>query len=156
MPKITAVLHTTNDALRLGRALESLRPCDEFIVLDHSSSDATVAVAQEYGAIVKTGSSEAAATVLASARNDWIFSLLPSEVLSEALEASLFEWTLSEHDPAATFGVSMRQELLNGWESLPPATRLLNRTSRPWVGKLPPEHPQTQVLEGDLLRLRDP
>jgi hypothetical protein len=33
MPKITALLHTHNDALRLGRALDSLRPCDEVLVI---------------------------------------------------------------------------------------------------------------------------
>ena len=32
MPKFTALLRTHNDALRLGRALQSLRPCDEVLV----------------------------------------------------------------------------------------------------------------------------
>jgi len=50
MPHITALLHTANDALRLGRALETLRACDEIMIVDHESSDATVRIAREYGA----------------------------------------------------------------------------------------------------------
>ena len=41
MPKTTALLHTHNDALRLGRALDSLRPCDEVLVIDEGSEDDT-------------------------------------------------------------------------------------------------------------------
>ena len=52
MPSITAVLHTENDALRLGRALETLYPCDDIVVIDHESRDATVRIARQYGAKV--------------------------------------------------------------------------------------------------------
>ena len=41
MPKISALLHTHNDALRLGRVLDSLRPCDEVLVIDEDSEDDT-------------------------------------------------------------------------------------------------------------------
>jgi glycosyltransferase involved in cell wall biosynthesis len=37
MPQLTALIHTHNDELRLGRALESLRPCDELLIFDHGS-----------------------------------------------------------------------------------------------------------------------
>ncbi len=52
MASITALLHTENDALRLGRALETLYACDDILVVDHGSRDATVRVAREYGARV--------------------------------------------------------------------------------------------------------
>jgi len=39
MPKISALLHTHNDALRLGRAPESLRPCDEVLAIEDCSED---------------------------------------------------------------------------------------------------------------------
>ena len=52
MPSITALLHTENDALRLGRCLETLYPCDYIHVVDHGSQDGTVPLAREYGARV--------------------------------------------------------------------------------------------------------
>ena len=33
MPKITALIHASNNERCLGRALDSLRPCDEVIVV---------------------------------------------------------------------------------------------------------------------------
>jgi glycosyltransferase involved in cell wall biosynthesis len=54
MPKLTALLHTHNDALRLGRALQSLRPCDQVLVIDENSEDDTEKVARDYGATFKT------------------------------------------------------------------------------------------------------
>jgi glycosyltransferase involved in cell wall biosynthesis len=50
MPPITALLHTRNDALRLGRALEMLLPCAEILIVDHDSGDATHRIAHQYGA----------------------------------------------------------------------------------------------------------
>ena len=57
MPPIAAILHTSNDARTLGRALESLRSCDELLVMDHGSSDDTRKIAREYGARVEPASS---------------------------------------------------------------------------------------------------
>src|SRR2546429_9337423 len=50
MPSITALLHTENDALRLGRTLETLYPCDDVIVVDHGSRAGTVRPACQDGA----------------------------------------------------------------------------------------------------------
>jgi glycosyltransferase involved in cell wall biosynthesis len=52
MASITALLHTHNDALRLGRALETLYACDEILLVDHGSRDDTVRIARQYGAKV--------------------------------------------------------------------------------------------------------
>ena len=54
MPKFTALLRTHNDALHLGRTLESLRPCDEVLIIDDCSEDDTTRVAREYGAVIKS------------------------------------------------------------------------------------------------------
>ena len=37
MPPFTALLHTHNDALRLGRALETLFAGSEILIVDHHS-----------------------------------------------------------------------------------------------------------------------
>ena len=52
MALITALLHTENDGLRLGRALETVYACDGIVVVDHGSRDSTVRVAREYVARV--------------------------------------------------------------------------------------------------------
>jgi glycosyltransferase involved in cell wall biosynthesis len=152
MPKLTALIHTHNDELRLGRALESLRPCDELLILDHGSQDGTANVAREYGARLLP----AADAGLGSAGHDWILCLLPTEALSEALEASLFEWKMAEHAPASAFSLTVREQAGDQWLSHQPTTRLVNRQIRPWTGSLPADDPQAQLLAGDLLRFREP
>ena len=93
MPKITALLHTHNDALRLGRALESLRPCDEVLVIDDCSEDDTSRVAREHGATFKSALPGVTFGAYATdASHDWILCLRPNETLSDDLEAALFDW----------------------------------------------------------------
>jgi hypothetical protein len=154
MPAITALLHTANDALRLGRALETLRPCDEILVVDHGSHDATLHVAREYGAriLVPVGSP---ARYLQCAHHDWILCLEPCESLTEALEASLFEWKfkLPSLMSGAAFSVLVREQTLDGWRSLPtPQTRLIPRSWRHWNGHLPANQLSAPTLEGELSR----
>ena len=153
MPQLTALIHTHNDELRLGRALESLRPCDEVLIFDHGSQDGTAAVAREYGAGVLAA---AGGADLSRAKNDWILCLLPNEALSEGLEASLFEWKLTEHAASCAFSVALREQAGDEWLSHPPTTRLLNRQAHRWAGPLPSDDLQAQLLAGDLLRFRQP
>lgn len=152
MLRLTALIHTHNDELRLGRALESLRPCDELLILDHGSRDGTSAIAREYGARLLP----AAAADLSQARHEWIICLLPTEALSEGLEASLFEWKLADHDGDCTFSMNVREQAGSDWLSHPPTTRLVNRRTRPWKGPLPQDDPRAQLLAGDLLRFQQP
>jgi glycosyltransferase involved in cell wall biosynthesis len=152
VPQLTALVHTHNDELRLGRALESLRPCDELLIFDHGSQDGTAAVAREYGAQVW----QAADADLNRARHDWILCLLPTEALSEGLEASLFEWKLAEHAAGDAFSMALREQAGDKWLSHPPTTRLLNRQVRSWTSPLPTDDPHAQLLAGDLFRFRQP
>jgi glycosyltransferase involved in cell wall biosynthesis len=169
MPKITAILHTYNDAQRIGRALESLRACAEVLVIDHASSDGTVEIARHQGATVK----EAVLGVdpgvyVIDARHDWIFCMLPNEAISESLEASLFEWKELEKEPLdeagkeaqaalnESFSVGVREETENGWKTLTAETRLVNRKQINWSQALPPNIEASIVLAGDLLRFSKP
>jgi glycosyltransferase involved in cell wall biosynthesis len=153
MPAITALLHTENDALRVGRALETLRACDEILVVDHGSRDATLHVAREYGArILKAGGSPT--DYLQSARHDWILCLEPRESLTEALEASLYQWKLeAPQREESAFSVFLREETPGEWLSLPyPQTRLVPRNWNHWNGHLPAGDSTALTLEGELLR----
>jgi glycosyltransferase involved in cell wall biosynthesis len=156
MPKITALLHTHNDALYLGRALDSLRPCDEVLVIDDCSEDDTPRVAREHGATLKKAIP--GVSFAADAAHDWILCLRPDETLSDDLEASLFDWK-KEYPAVNTAGyqVSIREQNGDGeWQNCQPQTRLINRKLVNWIGEMPPDEPGETKLSGDLLRLPQP
>ena len=81
--------------------MESLRCCDEILVLDSGSNDRTVEIARKLGARVEEASwhgysaQKNIAAELAS--HDWILSLDADESLSEALEAEL--WHIKKTGP---------------------------------------------------------
>jgi|SRR5580698_11157677 glycosyltransferase involved in cell wall biosynthesis len=165
MPPITALLHTKNDALRLGRALEMILPCSEIVIVDHHSVDTTLRVAREYGArIVTADDLRAASHYLDLVRHDWIFCLEPTESISEGLQASLFEWSalpiqLSPSGAASesAFSVLVRHQTGEGWRQLPAAeTRLIPRGWTRWHGRLPAHDPSSNALQGELLRFASP
>jgi glycosyltransferase involved in cell wall biosynthesis len=158
MPKITALLHTHNDALCLGRALQSLRPCDEMLVIDDDSEDDTPKVAREYGATLKTSIPGVTFGAYASdASHDWILCLRPDETLSDDLEASLFEWKKQEPaDDIAGYRISIREQKDRQWQTCPAETRLVNRRLVNWIGEMPPDEPIEQELPGDVLRFDQP
>lgn len=158
MPKITALLHTHNDALRLGRTLESLRPCDEVLVIDDASDDDTAKVAKEHGASLKNAIPGVnPGTYVMDATHDWILVLFPNEALSDGLEASLFEWKERDVDEKVScFRIGIREEVGIGWEGREPEVRLVNRKLVNWVGDLPPNQQCETTLPGELLRFQQP
>jgi glycosyltransferase involved in cell wall biosynthesis len=149
MTRITAILHTHNDALRIARAVESLRSCDEVLVIDHGSSDETRAMAQRFGARVLETQDKVFETqaFLPEAKHDWVFCLQPTESLSEGLEASLLEWKLATHPAPTAFAVPILGETPSITE-----TRLVNRLNSAWKG-WKPLLASKLVLEGHLLRM---
>jgi glycosyltransferase involved in cell wall biosynthesis len=156
MPPITALLHTRNDGLRLGRALETLLPCAEILIVDHDSADATLRIAREYGArIVFAKSDTPANRYLSLASHDWILCLDPTESITEALQATLFEWILLRTDQVEqrAFSLRVREQTGEIWRNSPcPETRLIPRNWREWNGHLPDSDPSAVTLEGELLR----
>jgi glycosyltransferase involved in cell wall biosynthesis len=157
MPPITALIHTYNDGARIGRTLESLRACDEFIVVDRGSSDQCVRIAREYGAIVRSAGVCPLPSRIAAC--PWVLCVLPTESISEALESSLYEWKLyaeSDVSPIAACSMFVREEVEGGWGEPCPETRLVPRDWHEWEGDLPRELRSSMLLQGDLLRFRNP
>jgi glycosyltransferase involved in cell wall biosynthesis len=150
MVRIAAVVHTYNDALRLGRCLETVYPCDEIVVVDHGSQDRTLQVAREYGAraIVATGGDK---KFWQPSDAEWILCLDPRESLTESLAASLFEWKAGA--AGDVFSVFLREETSGGWiENRAAQTRLVPANWSRWQGHFPATEPSAVVLEGELLR----
>ncbi len=159
MPSITAVLHTENDALRLGRALETLYPCDDIVVIDHGSRDATVRIARQYGArLVHATATLSPQDCLQFANPEgWILSLDPCESLTEKLAASLFEWkssSLPSVSSRSAFSVFLREETAQGWLEVPVAqTRLVPHKWKLWNGKHPVHDPSARHFGGRIVAL---
>jgi glycosyltransferase involved in cell wall biosynthesis len=163
MPPITALLHTKDDALRLGRTLETLLPCAEVLVVDHDSSDATRRIALKYGARVVAADRHSAANhYLNLAGHHWILFMQAGESITEGLQASLFEWSALVESKlgGATGGgysVWVRQQIEEKWVELPePETRLVPREWSHWRGQVPASEPGAIALEGELLRFDFP
>lgn len=97
MNRLSVCVITLNEEKRLPRALISLSPvADEIIVVDSGSTDRTEEIARQHGASFLTRSwtnyAEQKNFAARQASNDWIFSLDADEELSAALQSSLLEW----------------------------------------------------------------
>jgi glycosyltransferase involved in cell wall biosynthesis len=153
MPGITAVIHTHNDRLRIGRCLETLYPCDDILIVDHGSDDGTLRIANQYGArvtqaklAVGDGPGRFAGT------REWILCLDARESLTESLAASLYEWK-TESMAQSAFAMFIREETVAGWiENPTPQTRLVPAWWNHWQGNLPLNASSACTLEGDVLR----
>ena len=87
--KITATIITLNEERTIVRAIESLRCCDEILILDSGSTDRTVELATILGARVLEpewrGYAGQRNWAAEQATHDWILSIDSDEVLSPAL-----------------------------------------------------------------------
>jgi glycosyltransferase involved in cell wall biosynthesis len=99
--KISATIITHNEERNIVRALESLRCCDEIVVVDSGSSDRTRELAENFGARVLEspwpGYAKQKNLAAERAAHDWILSLDADEAISEGLEAEL--WQIKKHGP---------------------------------------------------------
>lgn len=140
--KITATIITLNEERNIARAIESLRCCDEILVLDSGSTDRTLQLAENLGARVFEagwrGYSGQKNWAAEQASNDWILSLDADEALSEALEAEI--WNLKKSGPRFD-GYTMprlarylgRWIMHSGWYP-DRKIRLYERSKGRWVG----------------------
>ena len=99
--QISATIITYNEQRNIARAIESLRCCDEVVVVDSGSVDRTVEIATKLGARVVEHPWEGFASqknvAAQEAAHDWIFSIDADELLSEALEGEI--WQLKKNGP---------------------------------------------------------
>src|SRR5215471_1081071 len=156
--KITATIITLNEERNIARAIESLRCCDEIVVLDSGSADRTVELAEKLGARCfespwrgYAGQKNWAAD---QASNDWILSIDADEALSEALEGEI--WSLKKtgpkHDAYTMPRLAQymgRWILHSGWYP-DRKVRLYHRTKAKWVGSFVHESVQVEGRVGHL------
>ncbi|MCL4401148.1 MAG: glycosyltransferase family 2 protein [Acidobacteria bacterium] len=140
--KITATIIALNEELKIARAIESLRCCDEIIVLDSGSVDRTVELAANLGARVLEhpwkNYAEQKNWAAEQASHDWILSIDADEALSEALEGEI--WNLKKNGPRYDAYTMPRLAqylgrwiLHSGWHP-DRKVRLYRRDKARWVG----------------------
>jgi glycosyltransferase involved in cell wall biosynthesis len=90
---VSAVLITFNEAAVIERCLRSLQWCDEIIVIDSGSTDATVELCRQWGAQVVhrpfTNFGDQKRFAVAHASNNWVLSVDADEYLSDELQDEL-------------------------------------------------------------------
>jgi glycosyltransferase involved in cell wall biosynthesis len=141
--KISATIITFNEERNISRAIESLRCCDEIVVVDSGSTDRTTELAAKLGARVVESPwrGYAGQKNFASERaeNDWVLSLDADEALSEALEGEI--WQIKKNGPRFEAYTMPRLAqylgrwiLHSGWHP-DRKVRLFDRRKARWVGE---------------------
>ncbi len=156
--KISATIITCNEERRIARTIESLRCCDEIVVIDSGLTDRTVEIAQQLGArVIESGwpgYAKQKNLAAAQAANDWILSLDADEALSEALEAEI--WQLRKKGPEFDAYTMPRLAqylgrwiLHSGWHP-DRKVRLYDRRQASWVGEFVHESVEVRGSVGHL------
>lgn len=118
MPSISATLVTRNEAANIARAIRSLAPADEILVIDSGSTDGTCEIASGLGARVIVHPWEGFAGqknfAAREARHDWILSLDGDEEFDEASQRAIQEWRTSAPD-CAGYRFARRARYLGRW-----------------------------------------
>ncbi|MBI3209818.1 MAG: glycosyltransferase family 2 protein [Candidatus Solibacter usitatus] len=141
--RISATIITHDEEQNIARAIESLRCCDEIVVVDSGSGDRTVEIAQKLGArVVEThwrGYAAQKNFAVEQAAHDWILSIDADEALSEALEGDI--WLLKKHGPRFDAYTMPRMAqylgkwiLHSGWYP-DRKVRLYHRSKAKWEGE---------------------
>jgi len=156
--KISATIITFNEQKNIARAIESLRCCDEVVVVDSGSTDRTAEIARRLGARVLEhpweGFAKQKNIAAGAAAHDWILSIDADESLSEALEAEI--WQLKKRGPEFdAYTVPRLAQYLGRWilhSGWYPdrKVRLYDRRKARWVGSYVHESVQVDGRIGHL------
>jgi len=173
---ISAVIITYNEEHIIARSIDSLRRvADEVIVIDSFSTDRTIEICKEKGAVVLQNKFEGYKTqknfAVTKAKYEWILSIDADEVLSNELIDSLLKWRKnhkysndlsSQPSLPAGYFVSRRTDYCGKWVNFggwypDKKLRLFNRNVGQWSGRNVHEVVKikegfsTSFLKGDLL-----
>ncbi len=136
-----------NEAANIRRCLESVKWCDEIIVVDSFSSDQTVAICREYTSRILQrpwpGYVEQKRFALAQASHEWVLNIDADEEVSPELQREIIE-VLRRNDPAVDGFFIPRLVYYLGrwwWRGWYPGyrLRLFRKTKARWGGIDPHE-----------------
>ncbi|MEO6549481.1 MAG: glycosyltransferase family 2 protein [Ferruginibacter sp.] len=134
-PPVSAVIITYNEEKNIHRTLSKLSWCDEIIIVDSFSTDATLAICSEFGCRIFSkdfnGYGPQKQFAVAQATNDWILCIDADEVLDDSLISEIQEELMND---TTYSGYSIRMNLVflnkvfvHGKESVRYYLRLFNK-----------------------------
>jgi glycosyltransferase involved in cell wall biosynthesis len=154
---LSAILITRNAASQLVACLDSLAFCDEIVVVDSGSDDATVEVAGQHGARVITqdwlGFGPQKQFAVEKAHNDWVLCVDADERVSDELRAGIVAELAAPKFHAYRFPRCNRfmGRYLRHGEGYPDwSLRLFNRRHARWSSDAVHEKVVTDTAIGDL------
>ena len=167
-PTVSAVVICKDEESHIGECLDSLAWCDERIVVDSGSSDATLEVVKSRGAIALhhdwPGYVAQKNWALDQASSDWVLSLDADERCSDGLRAAI-EAALESEPGEAGFAVRRHVHYLGRWIDhggwFPDwKVRLVRRGHARWSGVDPHDkltaEGRTARLDGELVHYTYP
>ena len=159
---LSAVIISHNSAARIGPCLASVSFCDEIIVVDSGSTDATTDLARSAGAKVIAqawlGYGPQKQFAVQQASFDWVLCLDTDEYVSERLQKSIQAELLAP--TARVFAIARCNRFLGRWlrhgEGYPDwGVRLFHRAAAAWsddpVHEKVVTREQVARLQGDLM-----
>jgi glycosyltransferase involved in cell wall biosynthesis len=162
--KVSAVIIAKDEAREIEACLESVAFCDEVLVVDSGSTDATVDLARAAGArVVVTdwpGYVAQKQRAAQMAANDWVLSIDADERVDERLRAAIERVRAAGEPDAAGFEVTRHTFYLGRWIDhggwFPEwRVRLFDRRRGRWGGVDPHDHveldgPKRRLAEGEV------
>lgn len=137
MHKLTVVIITFNEENRIRLSLESVKWCDEIIVVDSCSTDKTLDICREYkNCKIYTqpflGYGQQKQYAVEKASNDWILSIDADEVVTTDLKNEIKGFLSLPDIPFSGFNVPitlifMKRIFRYGYENKQPHLRLFNK-----------------------------
>lgn len=161
-PEISAIVVCFNEEDRIGECLESLKWCDEIVVVDSFSTDQTVEICRRYtDRIIQrawAGYRDQKAFAHSQATKEWVFLVDADERVTPELKQEILD-TLARHgDRFAAFSVPRLVYYLGRWWRrggwYPDYDiRIFRRDRATWGGLDPHER---ILVEGKVRRLKKP
>lgn len=115
---LSVIVITKNEERNIRECLESVRFCDDVVVVDAESTDATVSIAKECGATVIvrpwTGFAAAKQFAVTQTKHPWVLWLDADERVMPELQREL-EQLVPVEPSAAAFTVARRAYFLGRW-----------------------------------------
>ena len=160
MNKISAVVIAKNAEGLIAECLETIKFCDEVIVIDSGSNDRTIQVSEKLGARVFEISgadfSQMRNLGLQKAIGEWILYVDTDERVSRELKSSIKD-QISKTDEFAAFKIKRKNFYLGGheWPYIEKLERLFRKDKlKGWYGKIhesPTVEGKIGILDGFLL-----
>jgi hypothetical protein len=162
--RISACIIAKDEARHIARCVESVRFCDEVVVLDSGSADGTPDLARAAGArVIETdwpGYVAQKGRATAAAANDWVLSIDADERVDDRLRQAI-ERLRSDGEPSvAAFEISRHPFVLGRWIDhggwYPEwRVRLFDRRRARWAGidphdRVEADGPVGRLTEGEI------